>query len=879
MAVVNRTLRVEGMSCQHCAKAVEKALAAVDGVEFATVSLEEKRARVRMDTAKASGADLVKALEPTDYKATLEDEETDDEAPQSKRIETGASGLRDDHSLHTTPSDESSLTFEIEGMHCASCVSRVEKAIEKVSGVESVQVNFAMERAGVRLRSDAQPSEVVTRIEKAVADAGYEACAVKAEGRGEQTTDRDARRRADARGWLRRCVIGAVLTLPVMTIEMGVHWFGDAVQFAGSSFVTFVLTTSVMVIVARPFFVGAAKALRHGQFHMDSLIALGSGAAYGFSTVVLFAGWAGITIAEGHLYFESAAMIVTLISVGKWLEARARMKAGDAIRSLLDLAARSARVLRDGREIDLPLEDVRPGDVMVVRPGEKIPTDGEIVEGDSAVDESMVTGESIPVTRHAGDAVIGATLNQDGLLKVRATKVGSETALAQIIRLVEKAQESKADIQRLADRISNVFVPAVMGIAGLTFLAWGAFGGSWVGGLLSAVAVLIIACPCALGLATPTAVMVGTGYGARHGILIREAHAIERARSLDTLVLDKTGTLTEGRPRVTGIHIFASDQDEKSLLSMAAGAEQGSEHPLGAAIVRAAEDRGVPLVEAREFRSFTGRGVRALVADRQMLVGTPDLMTENGLSPTAEHQDERERLQNEGKTVVFLGETGPDPRILGLIAIADTLKPSSAEAVRRLTRDEKLEVWLLTGDNGRTAQAIARQAGIDPDNVLAEVLPGDKARKIAALHGEGRTVAMVGDGINDAPALAQADLGIALGTGTDIAMEAGDITLVSGDLLGVVRAIHLSRATMRKIVQNLFWAFFYNVVLIPVAAAGFLSPVFAAAAMAFSSVSVVSNSLLLRYSSVLRRTESPDRASAAPSQPAPSPDPRKVVPS
>ncbi|HET9223418.1 MAG TPA: copper-translocating P-type ATPase, partial [Roseiflexaceae bacterium] len=618
------------------------------------------------------------------------------------------------------------------------------------------------------------------------------------------------------------------------------------------------LATPVQFYSGIDFYVHAWKALKNKTANMDTLIALGSSAAYVYSVALLLFGLAG------HVYFETAALIITLILVGKYLEARAKSQTSAAIRALIGLQPKTARVLRGGVEVEAPLAEVRVGDIVIVRPGEKVPVDGVITSGQSSLDESMLTGESMPVQKRAGDTVIGATLNRTGAFQFRAARVGKDTALAQIVKLVQEAQGSKAPVQRLVDKISSVFVPIVIGIALVTFSTWYLVSGDFTQAMMFAVAVLVIACPCALGLATPTAIMVGTGTGAEHGILIKNAEALERASGLSTVVFDKTGTITEGRPAVTDI-VTSGDTDD--LLRLAASVERNSEHPLGEAVVRAAKERSVDLIQPDDFAALAGHGVRATVEGRDVLIGSPRLMREQSIDVTGLQLD-IERLQSEAKTAVVIAA---DRQALGLVGIADPLKATSAAAIAELKR-QGLQVLMLTGDNRRTAEAIAQRVGLEPQEVLAEVLPEMKAAEVKRVQQAGHVVAMVGDGINDAPALAQADVGIAMGTGTDVAMETADITLLRGDLRAVAQAITLSQRTMRTIHWNLFWAFIYNVIGIPVAAGLFypllgwqLSPIIAAGAMAFSSVFVVTNSLRLRQTKLESDvTAAPSDAQLAP---------------
>jgi copper-transporting P-type ATPase V len=722
----------------------------------------------------------------------------------------------------TAEDSRTSVDFDVAGMTCGSCATRIQRTLGRQQGVASAEVNFATGRARVAF----DPAAVsVAQLQDAVGRIGYRITPhpERAPAGGGAVPERQAQA-----AWRQRLVVACPLALAVVALAVG--GFMDRPWARWSAFV---LATPVQFWVGWPFLREAARRARRRSASMDTLLAMGTLAAYSFSVWQLATG--GM-----DLYFEAATVIIAFIVLGRYFEARAKGRAGQALRALLELGAKQARLLRDGQEVLVPVEQVRVGDLLRVRPGEKVPTDAEVVDGASAVDESMLTGESVPVERTAGDRVAGATVNTSGVLTVRATRVGADTALAQIVRLVEQAQASKGRAQRLADRVSAVFVPAVIAIALGTFATWAALGDVQQG-LVAAVAVLIIACPCALGLATPTAIMVGTGRGADLGVLIKSVEVLERTRRITTIVFDKTGTLTQGRMALTDT-VAAPGVDQADLLDRAGAVEAASEHPIGQAIADAARDRagagGLPA--ATGFRSLAGHGVRAEVGGVTVWAGRRKLAAEAGLVLPNMLDEAAERLEGQAKTAVLVGWDG---QVRGVLAVADTPKPGAAEVVGRL-HAMGLRVAMLTGDNARTADAVARGVGIQ--RVLAEVLPGDKAGEVARLQAQGEVVAMVGDGVNDAPALVQADLGIALGSGTDVAIQSSDLTLVRGDLAGVPIAIQLSRRTYQTILQNLGWAFGYNLAALPLAALGLLNPIIAGAAMAFSSVSVVSNSLRLR---------------------------------
>lgn len=730
-----------------------------------------------------------------------------------------------------TEAAQCDFDFKVEGMTCGSCAARVERALEKVEGVESAEVNFATHHVRVKTAPAVTEPELAAAVERA----GYALAPTEAPGLKRDPTGTSPSGEVDDRGnyWRKRLIA----VTPATGFMVATMFMGHAAMVNPLlRWTMFAVATFVQFWVGWPFLKEAARRARRLTANMDTLIAIGTLSAYGFSTYQLLAG-------QMDLYFETAVLIIAFLSLGRHLEARAKARAGKAIRALLELGAKEARLVVDDGEVMVPLDRVQVGDVIRVRPGEKVPVDGQVLEGGSAVDESMFTGESVPVEKRAGDRVSGATINTSGVLTIRTSAVGADTALAHIIALVENAQTGKTEVQRLADRVSAVFVPAVMALAAATFGLWTLVGGDPAQGLLSAVAVLIIACPCALGLATPTAILVGTGRGADLGVLIKSSEVLERTRAITTVLFDKTGTLTKGQMSVTDVHTEGSDEDQ--LLALAAAAEANSEHPIGAAIAEA-QRRRAPLLPASLFEAVVGYGVRSTVhapdGPTNVAVGRRKLMAEAGLWISDGLEAAAERLELEGKTAVFAGWNGS---ARGVIGVADTLKDGAGEAVESLRR-MGLKVAMITGDNWATAKSIAGSVGIE--TVLAEVLPTDKINEVARLQRSGEIVAMVGDGINDAPALVQADLGIAVGTGTDVAIEASDLALMSSDPRTVPLAILLSRRTLRTIVQNLFWAFGYNVIAIPVAALGFLNPIVAAGAMAFSSVSVVANSLrLLRF--------------------------------
>jgi len=803
------------MTCTNCAMNIERGVKKLDGVDTAAVNFASEQVTVAYDTRAVSPGEIVDRIHQSGF------------------------------TVNTATAE-----FPVTGMTCANCAMNIERTLnKKVPGVLSAGVNFASEHATVEyLPALTSLDEMAVAIRKAGFDAILPDDSADVEDIEQQARD------AEIRDQTRKFIVGVVCVVPLFLLSMA-RDFGLTGTWSHAPWVNWLfllLATPVQFYTGWDYYVGAFKSLRNKTANMDVLVAMGSSVAYFYSVFLLV-----FPLLGKHVYFETSALIITLIKLGKLLESRAKGRTGAAIRKLMDLSPKTAVVIRDGEEREIALSRVVTGDIVLVRPGQSIPVDGQVLEGESAVDESMLTGEPIPVDKRPGDTVVGGTLNRQGMLKFEATRVGRETALAQIIHLVQQAQGSKAPVQALADRVAAVFVPSVIVIAFVTFILWWVIGGQFVPAMIRLVAVLVIACPCALGLATPTAIMAGTGKGAEQGVLFKNSEALEMATRIDTVVLDKTGTITAGRPEITHVETIGNRfSSEDTLLESAASVEIGSEHPVGKAVVREAKTRGLRLIEPSQFRAVGGFGIEATIDGASLRVGKPGWFDELDID-LSQATDRIHALQAEGRTVMVLTV---DDTPAGLLAVSDVIKPDSAEAVDTLHK-QHIEVVMLTGDNIDTARVIAREVGID--TVIAGVRPEEKSEKIASLQSEGKKVAMVGDGINDAPALAQADVGMAIGTGTDVAIETADVILSRGSLKGVARAIDLSRATMRTIRQNLFWAFIYNIILIPLAAGAFYSfeflpvflrqlhPILAALAMSFSSVTVVSNSLRL-YRSKLR---------------------------
>ena len=806
---MKKTFKIEGMTCAACASRVERFVRKMDGVEEANVNLATETLNVTFDQNKVNDDDIEKTVVKSGY------------------------GIKKNIKHYT---------FKVEGMTCASCASRVERVTRKLDGVEEANVNLAAETLSVTIDED---QVGYAEIKAAVDKAGYKLI------REEESKNEEDKKMSASQKMLIRFIVSACFTVPLLIITMG-HMLGmplpsiidpmkNPLNFA---LIQVVLTLPVMAMGYKFYNVGLKNLFRLSP-NMDSLIAISTLAAFIYGIFGIYKIHVGETEYAMHLYFESAAVILTLITLGKYLEAVSKGKTSQAIKALMGLAPKTATVIRNNAEEVIPIEEVVCGDIVVVKPGEKLPVDGEIIEGSTSIDESMITGESIPVEKSVGSAVIGASINKTGFIKYKATKVGKDTTLAQIVKLVEEAQGSKAPIAKLADVISAYFVPTVIGLAILAAIGWLIAGETPVFALTIFIAVLVIACPCALGLATPTAIMVGTGKGAEYGVLIKSGEALETAHQIKTIVFDKTGTITEGKPVVTDIIADGISEDE--LLMLAASAEKGSEHPLGEAIVKKVEEKNIELKSLEDFKAIPGHGISVKIDGKEILLGNIKLIKDKNLELDEKLFSSSEKLANEGKTPMFIAVDGV---LRGIIAVADVVKPSSKEAIKIL-HDMGIKVAMITGDNKKTAEAIGHQVGIDI--ILAEVIPEDKAREVKKLQGENVKVAMVGDGINDAPALAQADVGIAIGSGTDVAIESADIVLMRSDLMDVVTAIKLSRATIRNIKQNLFWAFGYNVLGIPVAmgilhifGGPLLNPMIAAGAMSLSSVSVLANALRLK---------------------------------
>ncbi|UCZ53587.1 heavy metal translocating P-type ATPase [Bacillus shivajii] len=793
------TLKISGMTCAACANRIEKGLSKIDGVDEANVNFALERSKVVYDPEQTNIEDFEKRIEKLGFQVVNEKKE-----------------------------------FNVSGMTCAACANRIEKRLNKMEGVSSANVNFALETATVVYDDgEVKAKDMMESVKKL----GFQLLPKEDERSKVDYKEKEIEKQTG------KFLLSAILTLPLLWTMVAHFEFTMFIYMPDmfmNPWVQLALATPVQFIVGAQFYTGAYKALKNKSANMDVLVALGTSAAYFYS---IYLGWTWMSagsVGMPELYFEAAAIIITLIVLGKLFEVRAKSRTGKAIQKLLGLQAKTATVIRNGEEVELPIEEVLTEDTVVVKPGEKVPVDGEVIEGRSAVDESMITGESIPIDKSQGDEVIGATINKNGLLKVKATKVGKDTALSQIVKIVEEAQGSKADIQRMVDKVSGIFVPVVVAFAILTFLTWYFIitPGDLRSALIPMISILVIACPCALGLATPTSIMAGSGRSAEIGVLFKGGEHLENTQAIQTVVLDKTGTVTKGEPELTDVSVSGNFTEEQ-VLHLVGSAEKNSEHPLAQAIVNGVKDKGIELTDPSDFEAIPGHGIRATVEGREVLVGTRKLMKKYDIR-LSDAEKGMETLESQGKTAMLISVDGI---FAGVVAVADTVKETSKTAIQRM-KGLGLEVIMLTGDNQRTAEAIAKEVGLS--EVIAEVLPEQKSDEIAKLQKQGKKVAMVGDGINDAPALAVADIGMAIGTGTDVAIEAADITLMRGDLNSVADAISMSRKTMRNIKQNLFFAFVYNTSAIPIAAIGLLAPWVAGAAMAFSSVSVVLNALRLQ---------------------------------
>ncbi|NDI37203.1 heavy metal translocating P-type ATPase [Chengkuizengella sediminis] len=792
------SLQITGMTCAACANRIEKGLQKIEGVSETNVNFTLEKARVSYDPTKVNFNELEQKVEKLGYGTV-----------------------------------KSSVDFDITGMTCAACANRIEKGLNKLPGVINANVNFALESAHVEYTSE--EVSVKDMIQK-VGKLGYKAIQKEEQGKGEDHRTEEIKRQK------MKFIMSAILSFPLLWAMVSHFSFTSFIWLPDlfmNPWFQFALATPVQFIIGKHFYIGAYKALRNKSANMDVLVSLGTSAAY-FYSLYLTIEWS-LMVEKVHtpaLYYETSAVLITLIILGKLFEALAKGRSSEAIKSLMGLQAKTALVIRNGVEMNIPVEEVSVGEVLIVKPGEKVPVDGKVVDGHSTIDESMLTGESIPIEKKIGDNVIGATMNKNGVIQVQATKVGKETALAQIIKVVEEAQGSKAPIQRIADRISGIFVPIVVSIALLAFLIWYLMiePGEFATALEIAIAILVIACPCALGLATPTSIMAGSGRSAEFGILFKGGEHLESTKHIDTVILDKTGTITKGEPELTDV---LTEMDEYEFLKLVGAAEKNSEHPLAEAIVKGILSKGIKLPSINDFEAMPGFGIRGIVEEKVILIGTRNLMEQYEVE-IKNAQESMVTLEQEGKTAMLVAIDG---KYAGIVAVADTIKETSEEAVKRLKK-MGIQVIMITGDNTRTAKAIATQVGID--DVLAEVLPAGKAEEVKKLQNQGKKVAMVGDGINDAPALATSDIGMAIGTGTDVAMDAADVTLMRGDLNSIPDSIYMSRKTMANIKQNLFWALAYNSLGIPIAAIGLLAPWVAGAAMALSSVSVVLNALRLQ---------------------------------